>query len=187
MSSLEQKYGVRNSRMSLHEVYFWTDTIKSWCYLLEDNYYKQLVINSWKELVHRKKIAIYGFVIMPNHLHVLWEMLENNGKEMPSASFNKFTSHEFLKKLRTEKSQQLIQYQENDSERKYPFWQRDPLAVHVDSKGKFEQKLEYVHLNPLQEKWSLVVKPEDYCWSSSSFYETGHDEFNILTHYKERF
>ena len=51
----------------------------------------------------------------------------------------------------------------------------------------FQQKLNYVHLNPLQEKWSLTKKPEDYYWSSAQFYETGIDHFGFLTHYQERF
>jgi putative transposase len=29
---------------------------------------------------------------MPNHIHVIWEMKETNGKEVAHASFNKFTS-----------------------------------------------------------------------------------------------
>ena len=62
---------------------------------------------------------------------------------------------------------------EEDLERNHRFWQRDALAVHLNSKKKIEQKLEYIHLNPLQEKWNLVNRPEDYKWSSAKFYETG--------------
>lgn len=138
MNSLELKYGRRNSNMVLEEVYFWTDTIKDWNQLLDTDDYKQIIIKCWHELVLRKKVKIYGFVIMPNHLHVIWEMLEHNGKEMLHASFNKFTSHEFLRTLRIENSQQLIQYQENDLERNHRFWQRDPLAVLLGAKEKME-------------------------------------------------
>jgi hypothetical protein len=57
----------------------------------------------------------------------------------------------------------------------------------MDSKKKFEQKLDYIHNNPLQEKWNLAKSPEEYKWSSASFYHTGIDPFGILTHYMERF
>jgi hypothetical protein len=30
-----------------------------------------------------------------------------------------------------------------------------------------------------------VQHPEDYKYSSANFYETGIDEFGLLTHYKE--
>ena len=94
-SVTETKAGIRNSRMFLNEVYFWTDTIKDWKLLLANDTFKKIIIDSWLTLVKRKKILIYGFVIMPNHLHVIWEMVRMNGKEMPHASFNKFTSHQF--------------------------------------------------------------------------------------------
>lgn len=188
MNPKELKYGVRNSKMFLDEVYFWTDTIKNWRTLLANDVYKTIIIKCWRELVTRKKIKIYGFVIMPNHLHLLWEMIDHNGKEMPYASFNKFTSHQFLDTLRKERPEEVIHYKENDdSERKHRFWQRDALAIRMDSKKKAEQKLDYIHLNPLQERWSLVIKPEDYRWSSARFYETGIDEFGIITDYRQLF
>jgi putative transposase len=187
MNLQQLKYGIRNSKMLLNEVYFWTDTIKDWNKLLEDDRYKMIIINCWKELIARKKISIYGFVIMPNHLHILWEMLDKNGKETPYASFNKFTSHQFLDSLREQHHKILNRYQEITVERKHRFWQRDPLAITIKARPVAEQKLDYIHLNPLQEHWSLVRKPEDYKWSSARFYETGEDEFGVITHYRERF
>lgn len=173
--------------MLLGEVYFWTDTIKDWNRLLENDHFKTIIIDSWKELSKRKKIAIYGFVIMPNHLHILWEMLDMNGKETPYASFNKFTSHQFLAYVRNQFPKKLPRYKESDIDRKHRFWQRDPLAICTNSRPIAEQKLDYIHLNPLQEQWSLVTKPEVYRWSSARFYETGVDEFGIITHYRDRF
>ena len=177
----------RNSRMNFDEVYFWTDTIKDWKHLLKQDKYKKLIISSWQELVRREKIAIYCFVIMPNHLHIIWEMKEPNGKEMAHASFNKFTSHMILKDLRVNHPEVLSYFKVNDSERSYRFWQRDPLAIRMDSKQKMEQKINYIHNNPLQERWNLALCPEEYRWSSAEFYKSGKDEFDILTHYNERF
>ncbi|MFZ2906836.1 MAG: transposase [Cyclobacteriaceae bacterium] len=185
--SVKNLQGIRNSKMFLGEVYFWTDTIKDWTLLLRDDTCKNTIIKCWQTLVDRKKINVYGFVIMPNHIHVLWEMIDKNGKEMPYASFNKFTSHQFLHHLQKNSSGTLPAHQEVSLERKHRFWQRDALAILLDSKEKLEQKLDYIHLNPLQEKWSLVSKPEDYKWSSALFYETGIDEFGVLTDYRERF
>ncbi len=187
MNLQQHKYGVRNSKMFLNEVYFWTDTIKDWDKLLEDDHYKMIIIDCWRELINRKKICIYGFVIMPNHLHLLWEMIDMNGKEMPHASFNKFTSHQFLNTIRAKFPFKLNRYKEISIERRHRFWQRDPLAVNVTSRPIAEQKLDYIHLNPLQEQWSLVTKSEDYRWSSARFYESREDEFEIITHYRERF
>ena len=67
--------------MNFGEVYFWTDTIKDWKKLLNPDKYKEIIISSWHELVSRGLVVVYGFVIMPNHVHVVWEMKEPNGKE----------------------------------------------------------------------------------------------------------
>lgn len=188
MKSGEQmEKGIRNSRMLLNEVYFWTDTINDWKLLLADDEFKKIIVESWRALAQRKMIVIYGFVIMPNHLHVIWEMLSRTGKEMPYASFNKFTSHQFLEYLRKERTKKLTEYRVDELERNHRFWQRDPLAIRMDSQKKVEQKLEYIHTNPLQERWNLASQPENYYWSSAKFYQHGMDEFGFLTHYSSRF
>jgi putative transposase len=176
----------RNSIMALHEVYFWTDTIKDWKHLLQQDKYKNTIIDSLKWLTDNNLITIYGFVIMPNHLHLIWEMIRYNGQEMPYASFNKFTAINILKDLKINHPQVLPYFKVDEKEREYRIWQRDPLAILMDTEIKFIQKLNYIHNNPLHERWNLAEKPELYPWSSAKFYETGQDEFGFLTHYKER-
>ena len=48
-----------------------------------------------------------------------------------------------------------------------------------------EQKLEYIHHNPVSGKWNLVDDFCDYEHSSASFYEGVEQENDIITHYKE--
>lgn len=172
--------------MLLENVYFWTDTVKDWKCLLKQDKYKRLVINQLAELFERKLMVIYGFVIMPNHLHLIWEPIAKNGKEMPHASFNKAVGHLIIKDLKQNHPNLLPHYAVQERERKYRVWQRDPLAVLMDSRQKLEQKLNYIHNNPLQERWNLVTSPEQYRWSSARFYEEGKDDFGFLSHYKER-
>lgn len=173
--------------MALQEVYFWTDTIMGWKRLLKQDKYKEMIISSWRELVSRGKISVYAFVIMPNHLHVVWEMKAKNGREMPHASFNKFSSHMMLKDLKEHHPKVLAHFKVEEAERAYRIWQRDSLAIQMDSKHKVEQKIEYLHNNPLHERWKLADRPEKYRWSSAKFYETGKDDFGFITHYADRF
>jgi putative transposase len=39
--------------------------------------------------------------------------------------------------------------------------------------------------NLIKDPWKLVVYSEDYKYSPAESYETGMDEFRIITHYKE--
>ena len=75
----------------------------------------------------------------------------------------------------------LKQFKVDDLERKYRFWQRDPLAYLIDSPQKAFQKVDYIHYNPLKEKWKLVKEAENYQWSIAIFYATGEDNFGFLT------
>jgi len=75
----------------------------------------------------------------------------------------------------------LEQYRVNAKDRMYQFWERNPLSVDLWTPAVFDQKLDYIHSNPLQEKWHLAEFPEDYRYSSAGFYFTGHDEFGLIT------
>lgn len=96
---------------------------------------------------------------MPNHVHLLWEMIEMNGKELPHASFRKYTAHALLSDLKLNHPNVLVHFKIEERERFYRFWQRDPLAVLIQGCELAEQKLNYMRLNPLQSHWSLCPRP----------------------------
>ncbi|MEO6328075.1 MAG: hypothetical protein ABIO55_04050, partial [Ginsengibacter sp.] len=107
-----------------------------------------------------------------------------NGKETPKASFEKYTGHIFLKQLKADK-ENLSGYASEQEDRNYLFWQRDPLAILIRNKKMAAEKLDYMHYNPLQPHWQLCNDPISYRFSSAKFYETGEDEFKLLTHYMD--
>ena len=67
-------------------------------------------------------------------------------------------------------------------DRVFHFWKRRPLAIELFAKVVFEQKLNYIHENPV--KAGLVKNAIDYRFSSAKFHETGIDEFKILSNYE---
>jgi putative transposase len=72
-------------------------------------------------LIENKKIKIHGYVIMPNHIHLLWQMLEMNGKESPAGSFAKFTAHQFRKSLLLSDPLELAKFKSEKTDRTYNF------------------------------------------------------------------
>ena len=107
---------------------------------------------------------------MPNHIHLLWQMLEMNGKETPAGSFAKFTAHEFKKSLLKLNPTKLSLNKVFERDKAYRFWKRDPLAVSITSEQIFIQRLDYINSNPVHSKWNLAKLPEEYRWSSAKFY-----------------
>ncbi len=172
--------------MELENIYFYTVAIKDWNPLLLNDKFKDIIIDSLRFLVQNGKIVVYGFVIMPNHFHIIWEVVKLNGKESPHASFMKFTGHSILKEVKTNTPERLVDFKVQSVDRSYNIWRSDSLPIHLYSNKFIYQKLTYIHTNPLQERWQLAEAPEDYKYSSASFYETGIDEFGILTHICDR-
>lgn len=166
-------------------IYFYTATILNWIPLLRDDSYKKIITDSLNYLVKKGTIKVYGFVIMPNHIHLIWCTQANNGKESAAASFMKFTAHMFLNELRAGSPERLKRYEVGRLNRKHQFWQENSRFVHMYNRSILEQKLNYIHLNPLQEHWQLVDDPNKYAYSSSSFYELNDGKFEWLTHYME--
>ncbi len=188
MLSSDFKYaGHRNSYTELNEVYFWTITINNWNHLLKSEENKLIVINSLQWLVQNKLVEIYGYVVMPNHIHLLWQQLKMNGKEFPKNSFEKFTAKSLVKKMKQQNDIDLKKYEVTASDRKHNIWFRDPLAVRIFSKEMAAEKLEYIHFNPLQAHWSLCNNCDDYRFSSARFYVNGIDEFNLVTNIMNAF
>lgn len=171
----------------MSETYFWTLTIKDWKYLLLEDNYKMIIIQSLQHLAQNELVKVYGYVIMPNHIHLIWQLLKMNGKESPKASFVKHTAHAFKKSLETETSSQccLQDFYIGTKEKQYELWQRDPLAIPIYSRSVILQKLDYIHKNPVMDKWHLSAIPEEYRYSSAGYYAAGIDEFDILTHISE--
>ena len=165
--------------------YFYTDTIYNFEHLLKDDHLKMIIIESWQYLVKHQLVEIYGYVIMPNHIHLIWKMLASNGKESPAGSFAKFTAHQFRKYLKHNDSEIFQNFIVSKTDRRMQFWKRDPLAVPLTNEDTLIQKLEYIHNNPIRDKWRLVSLSEDYRWSSARFYLNGIDEFEFLTHFKK--
>ncbi len=82
---------------------------------------------------------------------------------------------------------ELAKYFVEAPNKAYEFWQRDSLGIELYTPEVAYQKLEYIHSNPLVEKWNLVADPSDYKFSSASYYEKGLTQFSFLKHLREEF
>jgi len=174
----------RKSFTAENKIYFWTATIHNWYHLLQDDAEKKIITNSLKTLSDKGLITIFAFVIMPNHIHLIWQLNGANGKESTKSSLLKFTAHEFKKKLKSTK--ELEDYKVQAANKAYEFWQRDSLGIEIWSRKVAMQKLDYIHGNPVVGKWQLAKDDISYNYSSAKFYEYGIDEFGFLNNlYKE--
>lgn len=171
--------------MQFNQLYFYTSTIHQWKPLISDFHFENIILDSLSYLYKTGCIKVYGFVIMPNHIHLIWQLLKNNGKESPAASLMKFTAHQFEKSLKTTQPDMLHMFKVEQTNRRYNFWQTNPDWFLLKYISTIEQKLNYIHCNPLQEKWKLCELPSAYPFSSAEFYASGKNRFDFLHHYSE--
>ena len=176
----------RKSYIEIGEMYFWTATINNWNYLLKEDKFKEVIIGSLQTLSEKGLIDVFAFVIMPNHMHLIFRTNRLNGKETVQGSILKFTAHEF-KKLLKDNPAALVKYAVDTHNKKYEFWQRDSLAVHLYSKHVMLQKLNFIHLNPLAAHWNLVNEPSKYNYSSAKYYEMNEKNFDFLKDLMQEF
>jgi REP element-mobilizing transposase RayT len=162
---------------------FFTATINSWQRLLEPDAYKDIITNSLRFLVEDKRIKLSAFVIMSNHLHLIWQMQPLIHPQHVQRDFLKYTAQRIKHDLRKNNPDSLTAYETNANDRIYQFWKRRALSIELRTDKVYQQKLEYIHQNPV--KAGLCKFPEDYKYSSASFYQTGIDNWGFLTHYRE--
>ena len=160
---------------------YFTSTIYEWKHLLSDSNNKNILIDSLKFLVDQKRIVLNAFVIMSTHFHSIWQPSFGFTPTDIQASFLKHTAKELKRSMEFNNPELLDAFVVNKADRKHQIWKRRPLSVELRTPAVFNQKLEYIHYNPVRA--GLCSNPEAYYYSSARFYHDGRDDFGILTHY----
>ncbi|MGB4413959.1 MAG: transposase [Paludibacter sp.] len=169
------------------EVYFVTDTVVDWVDIFTRPIYKHIVIESLEYCQEHKGLIIYAWVLMSNHLHAI---VGSEGEAKVSdiwRDFKKFTSKDIIATIKTEISESRSEWMLNRFEysgkndkkiKNYRFWQEGNDAQGIYLNEYFEQKLNYIHYNPV--KAEIVNSPEDYRYSSAIDYAGGKGLLKVV-------
>ncbi len=134
--------------------------------LLDQDRCKKVVLGVLNSQPTLQSGRCVGFVVMPNHVHAIVWFPEPDQ-----------ISH-FMKQWKQRSSVQIKRLFQNPL-RSYartidlaePIWQPRYYDFNLDSPHKIEEKLSYMHQNPVRA--GLVARPCDWPWSSARFYEQG--------------
>jgi putative transposase len=99
--------------------------------------------------------------------------------------FKKFTSTQIRKEIERVTPEKLDQLRISEEGRVFRAWQDRYDELYLEDRHLLETKLDYLHSNPLQERWSLVDRQESYPHSSACFYELGIQSPIPIVHYSE--
>ena len=158
---------------------FYTATIQGWKHLLKEERFKMIIVDALQFLVESKKVKVNTFVIMDNHIHLIWQAMHGYLMKEVQTSFNKHTSKQFLKLLEDDKNIKL--YKVDSPDRKQHFWKRNSLGIELFTESAFLQKFNYIHDNPVTA--GLCNHAEEYKFLAASFYLTRNREFDFVEYY----
>ncbi|MBS1510343.1 MAG: transposase [Bacteroidetes bacterium] len=162
---------------------FFTATILKWKPLLKNDHYKNELMKCLQYLVQQKRVKVFAFAIMSNHIHLIWQPLPGQNLQTIQHSFLKHTAQQFKADLQHCNASLLQQFKVNAKDRTYQFWERNSLSIELRSSKVFHQKMKYIHQNPVEA--GLCILPEEYDYSSARYYVLGIDDFGIVTHANE--
>ncbi|MEA1887472.1 MAG: transposase [Bacteroidota bacterium] len=168
------------------KIYYITLTIVGWLNVFSRNSQKIMILESLKYCQENKGLEIFAYCIMSNHIHLI---VRANGKHSLSdiiRDFKKFTSTSiisFISEGRESRKETFLhkfkeEGQKQARSQKYKVWQRGYHAIELSSNKFLDQRIDYIHNNPVNEM--LVSRPEDYLFSSARNY-AGLDSFlNVI-------
>jgi REP element-mobilizing transposase RayT len=106
--------------------------------------------------------ALYGYVVMPHHVHMVIRLAEKmNGPEFMRV-FKKKTGEAIVKLL---SEGELRQFDQQRGLNGNTFWKYSFRSLYLENEHMFWQKLNYIHQNPVRAGY--VKEAEDYRWSSA--------------------
>ncbi len=159
--------------------YFTTIKCLDWKPVLAHDSTKNIVVNSLEYLVAKHRMCLFGFVVMVNHLHLLWRVSEGHKRENVQRDFLKFTAQQILKQLKIIDPGLYKDLWTALSDREYQVWARHSLNVPIWSPAVWRQKLGYIHANPVRA--GLCKRREDYKYSSFTSYILGRQQWPFVT------
>jgi putative transposase len=122
---------------------------------LSDGTLRDLFLNSLELIRRRYRLRVFGYVVMPEHIHLLLS-------EPERASLA--TAIQALKVSVSRRAGVRGLHQDG------AFWQKRYYDHNVHNYKSFAEKLRYIHRNPV--KRGLCASPLDWNWSSYRHYAT---------------
>lgn len=173
-------------------IHFLTFTNYKWLPLIDMTESYDLVYK-WFNCLQSNGHRIVGYVIMPNHLHALIAF-DNTSQSLNTIIGNgkRFIAYGIIQRLKEAGRTDILEQLNNavsisDKSRGKLHEVFEPSFDIKECRGlKFiNQKLDYVHANPLSKKWSLAERTIDYVHSSALYYETERQGVFPVTNFIE--
>ena len=145
--------------------YYLTSVTKDRLPVFKTDEIKIITCKALDEARRSGNFAIYAYVIMPDHLHIITDSALSARKTLQF--INGITGHRiisYLKEHNHASSLKKLEHEKGPREYKYSLWSHHPDARLLLTESMLMERVNYTHQNPVRA--GLVQHAEDYLWSS---------------------
>ena len=156
------------------QLYFITLTITDWIDVFTRRIYNDFIIENLVWCQQNKKLNIYAYVIMTNHLHLVANAEEGSLGDI-LRDFKTFTSKELVKMIKdnlleSRRDWMIKAFEKagkyNPLNKNHQFWQNGNHPILLYSAEVIQQKIDYIHDNPV--KAGFVGSAHEFWYSSAN-------------------
>jgi REP element-mobilizing transposase RayT len=157
--------------------YFVSFAVVEWLHVFTKEKYTKIALDCLTFCQKEKGLEIYSWVIMTNHLHLVFRSVGDQKPGHLLGDFKRFTSNAIVKAIKEDAEESNREHwlkefkkaaNKSHNVNHHQFWQHDNHPIEIYSYKFVSQKINYVHNNPV--KAGYVSRPEDYKYSSAKDY-----------------
>ena len=160
-------------------IYFTTSTVAAWVDVFTRDVYRDILLNSIRYCQQNQGLVVHAWVLMTNHLHMICSFKPESDpgqvlRNMKSFTAMKITDAIINNSKESRKESMLDTFEregkKSSSNFRFKFWEHENHPVLLDSVVMFNQRLNYLHQNPV--KAGFVTEPWHWKYSSAIDYFT---------------
>ena len=164
------KYSISNP----DGIYFITLTVVEWADVFTRRVYCEIICESVIYCQQKKGLTLYGWCIMTNHIHLICSAPKLSDV---LRDLKKYTSRHLVEEIKSNPKESRKNWlmwmfksaaAKSSSHGEFQFWQLAGHQVELSTNQMLDQRLEYLHQNPV--KAGFVEKPEEWYYSSARDY-----------------
>jgi len=161
--------------LNQHLTHFLTFQVIDWIDVFTRKIYRDIITDSLTYCRTAKGLKVWAYVIMSNHVHVLFEASKSNLSDVVR-DFKRHTASQILKAIKesneSRKDWMIKRFEfaarSNKRTNDIQFWTHENHAIEIYSHKFLCQKMAYIHNNPVRA--GLVLNPSEWMYSSQSNY-----------------
>ena len=153
-------------------LYFVSFAVVYWMDVFIREEYNMIVVSSLDYCRKQLGLEIYGWCIMPSHVHLMIRA-KNNNPEIILGRLKEYTSKQIVKAISENKQESRREWllwmmkragTKSSNVKNYQFWLHHNKPIELWSNHVIDQKLDYIHRNPVASGFVT----EEWHWKYSS-------------------